>query len=144
MGMPIKMWMKVTTFLLTIAFILVPFYVQPCSLAPNLDQIVETTNNCPMDPNSDCCCANSSQTSLPDDSEQNKCPCKMTEKQQEESSPAVIVSHDDSTPETIMVACEVGPMSENYHTQSTNHSPEFLFLSSRDRLLYILYSTFLI
>jgi len=68
----------------------------------------------------------------------------MSEKQTEENSPAVIVSYDDNKPEAYLVAGEVELLNaDSFIQQTCFYSPTF-HLPSRDRPLYILYSTFLI
>jgi hypothetical protein len=68
----------------------------------------------------------------------------MGEKQQEESSPAVIISHHDSKPETFLAASEIEVIAKDYFTQLTGSCPHPFLFTSKDPPLYLLLSSFLI
>jgi hypothetical protein len=134
-----KMLTKVTSLLLAIVLSLAPLSVQPCPMGGGWDQKVDRS------PNTCCCCANSSATPLTsDNAEQHQCPCKMTEKQPKERSPAVVVSRYDSKPETFLVTLEIEPISEYCSPKLIVLPPHTFLLPSRDRPLYLLHSTLLI
>lgn len=129
---PGKMVGRVTALLIATVLFFVPLSVQPC-------QKVEVSQN------SCCgCCLNSSLSSHPDDAEQRECPCQMDERQQEESSPAVIVSHQNSKPEPFLVASEVKVVTKDYLPQFTGLCPHTFLPISKDPPLYLLHSSFLI
>jgi hypothetical protein len=75
--------------------------------------------------------------------EQN-CPCQVSEKRPEDRSPAVMVSNYDIKPDAIITTLEKTPVQENPLTPSDFSSHNIFSLSSRDRPLYILQSSFLI
>jgi len=68
----------------------------------------------------------------------------MSEKQQEESPPAVIFSCNDSRPETSLLASEAKGITEDYPSQSVGLHHHSYLLPGRDQPLYILHSSFLI
>ena len=139
MKKPSKTLTKVTSLLLAIVLSLAPLSVQPCPMGAGWDQKVNPS------PNTCCCCANSSATPFTsDNAEQHQCPCKMTEKQPKERSPAVVVSRYDSKPETFLVTLEIELISEDCFPRQIISSPHTFFLPSRDRPLYLLHSLFLI
>lgn len=98
--------------------------------------------------NSCCCCCPCCQDSGPplsdSDAEKDECPCQMSEKKQDESSPAVIFFYNDSRPETFLLTSKVEGSFEDYQSQLAGLSPHTLFLPTRDQPLYILHSSFLI
>ena len=122
---------KLTSFLILSVLLLVPLSAQSCQ---ELDVLEKAC----------CCCSESDQFSQTNHTKQHECGCQMGKKQQEESSPAVIVSHQDSKPETFLVTSEVELITEDYLVQTTSlYSHPFSF-PSRDRPLYLLHSSFLI
>lgn len=91
-----------------------------------------------------CCCQDSGPSLSNDDAVKDECPCQMGEKKQEESSPAIIFSYNDSRPETSLLTSKVEGSFEDYQSQLAGLSPHRIFLPSRDQPLYILHSSFLI
>jgi hypothetical protein len=111
-----------------------PLSVQPCQ------EVDLSQNTCCC-----CCCCQDSGSSLSNnDAEKDECPCQMSEKKQEESSPAIIFSYNDSRPETSLLTSKVEGSFEDYQSQLVGLSPHTIFLPSRDQPLYILHSSFLI
>lgn len=130
---------KIISLLLVSILLFLPLSAQSCPTIPTPDQKEDVSANACCG-----CCANSS-TSLPSDNgNQHNCPCQMTEKQSEDRSPAVIISHDDSKSETSLVTSNVEERSENYPSQPIFSSTHSFSLASRDRPLYLLHSLFLI
>lgn len=130
---------KITSILLTSLLLFASLFAQPCSFEFKLDQRMEKSSS------SGCgCCANTSESSSSEGTDQHNCPCQMSEKQPEENSPAVIVSYDDNKPEAYLVAGEFELLDADSFIRQTCLCPHAFYLPSRDRPLYILNSTFLI
>jgi hypothetical protein len=134
-----------TTLTKTISLLLVGILLfsllsaKSCPMNLNLDQKRDVSaHSCCV------CCANSSTSLLSDNASQHNCSCQMTEKPPEDRSPAIIISHDDSKSETFLVTSQVEVISKDHLSQPIFSSPHFFPLSSRDRPLYLLYSTLLI
>jgi hypothetical protein len=127
-----KMAGRVTALLMAAVLFSVPLSVQPCQMAE------VSQNSCCF------CCLNSSEFSHLNDAERQECPCQMDERQQEVSSLAVIVSNQDSKPETFSVASEVEEITKESHTQFTGLCPHSFLPVSKDPPLYLLHSSFLI
>ncbi|MFQ6002629.1 MAG: hypothetical protein ACE5KJ_02675 [Candidatus Zixiibacteriota bacterium] len=129
---PEKKVRRVTAIFLASILFFVPLSLQAC-------QKVEVSQNACC-----CCCVNSSDSSHPNDAKQHECPCQMGESQQEESPPAIIVSHHDSKPEPFLVASEVEVTTKDYRPRLTSSSSLPFSLTSKDPPLYLLHSSFLI
>jgi hypothetical protein len=128
---PRKMVRRVTSLLIAAVLFFVPLSIQPCQEAD------VSQNPC-------CCCSGSSEYSLPDDTKEHQCPCQMAEKQQEESSPAVLVSDQYSKPDAFSAASEVEGITKDYSTRLVGSCPHPFWPASKDPPLYLLHSSFLI
>ncbi len=129
----------ITSILLTSVLLFASLFAQPCSFESKLDQRPDKSSS------DGCgCCANASASSSSDGTDQHNCPCQMSEKKAEENSPAVIVSYDDNNPEANLVAGELELLNADSFIRQICLRPHTFYLSSRDRPLYILNSTFLI
>jgi hypothetical protein len=130
-----------TISLLLVSILLLSFLsVQSCPMIPTPDQKVDVSANTCCG-----CCANSSTTSLPSDAaEQHQCPCKMSEKQPEQRSPAVVVTPYENKPEASLLALEIELISEDCSPKLIISLSHNFFLPCRDRPLFLLHSTLLI
>jgi len=112
-----------------------PLSAQPCQ------RVDLSQNSC-------CCCCPCCQNSVPSlsdsDVERAECACQIREKQQEESSPAVIFSQHDGRPEISFSSSQVEGFTEDCPSQLTGLPPHSYLLPTRDQPLYILHSSLLI
>ena len=129
--MPEKIVVRVTSLLIAMVLFSVPLYVQPC-------QTSEVSKN-PC-----CCCPGSSEYSNLSHTPEHECSCQMGEKQQEESSPAVIVFHHGDRSGTPFVASEVEVITKDYRAQITGLYSQPFLPTSKDPPLYLLHSSLLI
>jgi hypothetical protein len=77
--------------------------------------------------------------------DEHSCPCQVSQRKSEDRSPAVVFSNYDIKPDIIITILEKAPVQEGQQTpiDYSFHNNNFK-LSSRDRPLYILQSSFLI
>lgn len=91
-----------------------------------------------------CCCQSSESLLANEDAAADDCSCEITEKDTEESSPAVVISRNDSGPETFVFALEVKGINEDHQSQLDSLALHSYSLLKKDQPLYILNSSFLI
>ena len=120
--------------LVVCAFFIVPVWGRPCETTEVPEQAC-------------CCCACCQETEPPpteNHSHRDECACRMAERHNQETSPAVPVSASDNKPEMSPLTFEVRETLEgdpNRPLDFGSHNPT---LPSRDQPLYILNSSFLI
>ena len=131
MKMPRKSVLRAVSILIAIVLFSVPVCVQPCQMSE------VSTSPC-------CCCSDSPDFSQAPHKEKQECGCHMGEKNQEESSPAVIVFHHGDRSLTPFVASEVQVIAKDYRAQLTGLCSQPFLPTSKDPPLYLLHSSFLI
>jgi hypothetical protein len=136
--MSLNMPTKVTSLLIASVLLFASFSGQSCPVNQISDQKTDSPEK------TCCCCQNSSHKSQNHKMTEQNCPCQVSEKRPEDRSPAVMVSNYDIKPDAIITTLEKTPVQENPLTPSDFSSHNIFSLSSRDRPLYILQSSFLI
>jgi hypothetical protein len=120
-------------------FVMCMLFLAPVALRP-----CETTEA----PEHTCCCCACCQESEPPPAEnhshRDECSCRMAERHDQESSPAVLVSASDNRPEMSPLTFEVRQAFEGDPNRPLDFDSRNPTLPSRDQPLYILNSSFLI
>jgi hypothetical protein len=129
---------KVTSLLIASILLFTSFSVPTCPLNQMADKKTDSTEK------TCCCCQNSSHKLQTNSPKGQDCPCQVSERKPEDRSPAVVVSNYDSKPDAVFLTLEKAPVQENQITPIDFSSHNTFKLSSRDRPLYILQSSFLI
>jgi hypothetical protein len=111
-----------------------PVWGQPCETTEALE---EACCCCP-------CCQETDSSLAETGGEGDDCPCEMSEADESEGSPAVILSNRSGGVEILLVASSARGETDDYRSSSITQLFSSLFLPSRDQPLYILHSSFLI
>lgn len=125
-----KMAEKIGALLIIPVLLVVPVSVLPCQEA----DIAQ--NTC-------CCCESTGSLLQPDDSKEHECPCQISEKEPAESSPAVIVSYHERTPEPLSLASAIEEPAPNHVTRCAGLNTNQFLLFNNDQPLYLLNQSFL-
>jgi hypothetical protein len=113
-------------------------------LAPIAVRACETTEA----PEQTCCCCPCCQEteSSPSEShtQKDECSCRMAEKHDEETSPAVLVSVNHSKLQTFDLTPSIDGSFDYHQSRPTDSGSSDFIFPGRDQPLYILHSSFLI
>jgi len=129
---------KVTSLIIASVLLFASFSGQACPV----NQISVQQTDLPEE--TCCCCQNFSHKLQNNNAAEQNCPCQVSERKPEDRSPAVVISNYDSKPDAVIVTLEKVSVQENRPTPIDFSSHNNFTLSSRDRPLYILKSSFLI
>jgi hypothetical protein len=129
---------KSTSLLIASVLLFTSFSVPTCPLIQMRDKNTDSPEK------TCCCCQNSSQKIQKNKTPEHNCPCQASEKKTEDRSPAMVISNYDVKPEGIVTTLENTPVQENQLSPICFSSHHNFTLSSRDRPLYILQSSYLI
>ncbi len=130
-----KPFTKIISLLLVNLLLLPPFLTQACEK----EKIEDPQSSCC------CCCPQSKEPFLSEEGgQQQRCPCQMSERQGDESSPGVILSHHESKQETSLLISERANLIQDCITWFEGSKPPPSSLPNRDQPLYILLSSLLI
>ncbi|MFH1336787.1 MAG: hypothetical protein ABII96_09745 [Candidatus Zixiibacteriota bacterium] len=129
---------KITTLLIASVLLFASFSGQSCPVNQISDQKTDLPEK------TCCCCQNSSHKLQNNNTAEQNCPCQVSERKPEDRSPAVVVLNYDSKPDAVFLTLEKVSVQEKQLTPIDFSSDNTFKLSSRDRPLYILQSSFLI